>query len=518
MSTAPEHRDVPPGNPSRRFKVLLGALVLASLLATLVIAALLVDVAKKQTEAKDTYFKAVEITDTTVDPAVWGKNFPIQYEMYKKTTEMVPTEFGGSNKVPHTPDAKDPRTFTAAEDLDKEPLLRKVWAGYAFATSYKEARGHEYMLEDQRYTKRVTDFAQPGTCINCHASTYVVFKEQGGGDLFKGFDKVNHMKYTDATKLFDHPISCIDCHDPKTMALRVTKPAFMTGIKEFKASQGIKDYDVNRDATPNEMRSFVCGQCHVEYYFDGPGNTLTFPWSKGLNIDDEYADSTNHVDWIHKTTGAPALKAQHPDFETWSQGIHAKAGVSCADCHMPYKRVGATKVSDHQVKSPMLDVNASCQTCHKADEKEMKSRVSKIQNNFRKQLDESYTALDELITDIEKAQKAGVSADRLEAARLYQRKASFYLDYSESENSNGFHAPDYSQRILADSINASRQGQLALVGKATKPGPIPLNDAGMKEFAHKKELAAKAKPTVAPSADPSLAPQTQATPSATPTR
>ncbi|GAA1398962.1 ammonia-forming cytochrome c nitrite reductase subunit c552 [Luteococcus peritonei] len=472
MSTAePSNRS---DQPKLSTKILLGALVLASLLVTLVIAALLVDVAKKQNEAEVPYFEAVKITDDTVDPAVWGKNFPIQYEMFKKTTEMEPTEHGGSNPTKQTPTATDPRTVVPAQELEREPRLVKLWAGYAFATDYREARGHEYMLTDQRLTRRVTEFKQPGTCINCHASTYTVFKEVGGGDQMKGFDIINHMSYAEATKKFNHALSCIDCHNPKDMSLRVTKPGFINGIKALKASEGIKNYDVNRDATPQEMRSFVCGQCHVEYYFKGDAKTLTFPWSKGTNIDQEYEVSKDHVDWTHKITGGKMLKAQHPDFETWREGVHAKAGVSCADCHMPYKREGASKVSDHQIKSPMLDVNASCQTCHKADAEEMKSRVSTIQNRFLTVMDDTYTAVDELIDDIEKAQKAGVAEDRLEAARLYQRKASFYLDYSESENSNGFHAPEYSLQILADATNAARQGQLALMGKKTEPAPIPL--------------------------------------------
>ncbi|WP_420176576.1 ammonia-forming cytochrome c nitrite reductase subunit c552 [Luteococcus sp. OSA5] len=484
---------VTPPEPKRRTKVILGVLVLASLLATLVIAALLADVVKKQSEAKEPYFQAVELTDTTVDPAIWGKNFPIQYEMYKKTADMEPTEHGGSNPTKREATANDPRTTVAAQEVDREPRLRKLWDGYAFAVDYREARGHEYMLTDQRLTRRVQEFDQPGACINCHASTYTVFKDEGGGDLMKGFDAINHQKYLDITDKFEHPIACIDCHDPKTMALRVTKPAFMNGIKSLKASEGIKDYDVNKDATPSEMRSYVCAQCHVEYYFKGEGNTLHFPWSKGLNIEQEYADSTSHVDWVHARTGMPGLKAQHPDFETWSQGIHAKAGVSCADCHMPYKRQGAAKVSDHQVRSPMLDVNSSCQTCHKADEKEMKERVSNIQNNFLKTMDATYTAVDELIDDIEAAQKAGVAEDRLEAARLYQRKASFYLDYSESENSNGFHAPAYSQQILADATNAARQGQLALQGKKTEPAPVPLSEEGKKAYEKKLKAAAEKK-------------------------
>ena len=65
----------------------------------------------------------------------------------------------------------------------------------------------------------------------------------------------------------------------------------------------------------------------------------------------------------------------------WSQGIHARSGVSCADCHMPYMREGAIKVSNHQVRSPLLDVSRSCQTCHRFPEEELKARVTAIQSS-----------------------------------------------------------------------------------------------------------------------------------------
>ncbi|HIW28726.1 MAG TPA: ammonia-forming cytochrome c nitrite reductase subunit c552 [Candidatus Luteococcus avicola] len=466
MSTAPLN------DPPRRTKLLLGALVALSLLATFAIAAFLVTIARHKQESDQPYFKVVEITDTTVDPAEWGKNFPLQYAAYKQTVSNGATKYGGETMVKHTPTAEDPRTEVPTSKLDREPRLRDMWAGYAFAEDYREARGHEWMLTDQRLTARVAHYKQPGTCINCHASTYTVFNEQGDGDQIKGFDKVNHMTYAEATKLFDHPIACIDCHEPSTMKLRVTKPAFITGIKALKASQGIKDFDPNKDATPIEMRSFVCGQCHVEYYFEGQGKTLTFPWTEGLTIEDEYKTQTDHIDWTHATTDAKMLKAQHPDFETWSQGIHAKNGVSCADCHMPYKREGATKISDHWVRSPLATaetINTTCLTCHKASADEMKNRAETIQDEFMKSKDIAFTAVADLIDDLEKAKTDGTNAANIKNAQLFQRKASYYLDYAESENSTGFHAPAYSQRILGEATYAARQGQLALQGKVTEP-------------------------------------------------
>jgi nitrite reductase (cytochrome c-552) len=70
---------------------------------------------------------------------------------------------------------------------------------------------------------------------------------------------MNAKPYTEARELVTHPIACIDCHDPATMQLRVTRPGFMEGMRALKASQGMTDYEVNRDATRQEMRSFVCG-------------------------------------------------------------------------------------------------------------------------------------------------------------------------------------------------------------------------------------------------------------------
>ncbi len=307
-------------------------------------------------------------TNETDDPAVWGKRFPMHYADYQKTVDQVRTRYGGSEAVQATPKESDPRSVVAQSRLDEDPRLKIMWDGYAFAVDFREERGHAFMLDDQTYTERQKVAKQPGTCINCHASVYLAYKRLGDGDIFKGFDAINKMPYADARKEVSHPVSCIDCHDASTMKLRVTRPAFINGMKAFKASQGIADYDVNRDASRAEMRTYVCGQCHVEYYFKGEGKTLTYPWSKGLKIDNmlAYYDEVGHKDWIHKQTGANVLKAQHPEFEMFSQGPHARAGVSCVDCHMP-KKTGPAKITDHHVRSPLLMVEQSCNACHKVD-------------------------------------------------------------------------------------------------------------------------------------------------------
>jgi nitrite reductase (cytochrome c-552) len=448
----------------RRRLLILGGAVLAGALVAVGLAALLINIFERKQEARNPFYRVVELKDDTVDPAVWGKNFPIQYDGYRRTVDQVRTRYGGSEAVPRTPTAADPRSVVAQSRLEEDPRLVAMWAGYAFAVDFREERGHAHMLDDQTFTERQKAAVQPGTCLHCHASMAAVYRQAGAGDVMAGFEAINKMPYAEARKLVEHPVACIDCHDPKTMALRVTRPAFMEGIRALKASEGVSGYDVNRDATHQEMRAFVCGQCHDEYYFKGPEKRLVYPWQNGLTIEAIYAyyDEVDHADWTHTRTGARVLKAQHPEFEMWSQGVHARSGVTCADCHMPYVRVGALKVSDHHVRSPLLNINRACQVCHKFSEGELEERVFAIQNRTFALRGRALDALVALIGDIEGAAAAGAGEAELAAARRHQREAQFYVDFIEAENSMGFHAPGEAVRILAVAIDLARQGQLAL--------------------------------------------------------
>jgi nitrite reductase (cytochrome c-552) len=305
---------------------------------------------------------------------------------------------------------------------------------------------------------------------------YVPYKKAGGGDLIAGFEKLNPLPYAEARKEVKHPIACIDCHDPKSMELRVTRPGFIEGIAAVKAAQGIQNYNVNEHATRQEMRSYVCGQCHVEYYFKGKEKRLTYPWMKGLKADEiyEYYKGTDHKDWEHQITGAPILKAQHPEFEMYNQGIHARSGVACADCHMPYERSGALKISNHHVRSPLLNINNACQTCHRFSEEELKNRAEVIQERTSFMRNTALDALVEFINDIDKVRKSGSAAD-LKPVWEHQRRAQFLLDFVEAENSMGFHAPQEAARVLLMALDDVRKGQNLLKGlSSTGPqNPAP---------------------------------------------
>jgi nitrite reductase (cytochrome c-552) len=435
------------------------AVAVASLVAVAGLA-LLVNIMEHKQEAKNPFFRVVELTDDTESAAVWGKNFPLQYDAYLKTVDQVRTRYGGSDALPKTPSRADPRSVIAQSKIEEDPRLKKMWAGYAFAIDFREERGHAFMLDDQTFTGRQAK-PQPGTCLNCHASVYTAYKKAGNGDIIKGFEKLNPLPYVEARTNVTHPIACIDCHDSQTMALRITRPAFIEGIAALKASQGVTNYMVNRDATRQEMRSYVCAQCHVEYYFKGAEKRLVYPWHQGNKVENivAYYDEVGHQDWVHADTGAPVLKAQHPEFELWSQGIHARSGVACADCHMPYTRVGAHKISDHHVRSPLLNINKACQTCHRWPEEELKARVETIQNRTYALRNRAMEALMDLIDDIKNSKNSAISTNEVRKAQDFQRKAQFYLDFVEAENSTGFHAPQEAARILGESIDFSRKGQ-----------------------------------------------------------
>lgn len=451
--------------PSLKFFVTI--IIIIGLVATVMafgVAGLLVNIFQHQQEARNPFLRVVDVTDDTTDPAVWGMNFPLQYDQYKRTVDMTRTRFGGSEAIPHTPGADDPRSQTARSKIELNPRLKRMWAGYAFSIDYREKRGHAYMLEDQTFTQRHQK-QQYGNCMNCHASVYTIYKSLGNGDVQAGFEKLNPMKYQDARKHAEHPVACIDCHDPETMQLRITRPAFRAGIRAAKAAEGIPDYDVDTMATRQEMRSYVCAQCHVEYYFaPDDSRRLTFPWHNGRRGDQilDYYNEIGFTDWVHADTGAPMLKAQHPEFETWSEGTHARAGVACADCHMPFMRKGAMKISDHHVRSPLLNINNACQTCHRVPEDELLARAERIQE---RNLEMEHMALDALMAFIDailEARQNGITEEQLKQVYQCQRSATFLIDFIEAENSSGFHAPQESARILFKAMDYMRQGHVAL--------------------------------------------------------
>ena len=541
--------------PARQKRGLLLAIVAGAFaLGAVGGAVLLLNIAEKKQEARNRYVKLVPVTENDVDPAKWGTNWPREYDGFKRTSEPTQTKYGGGGGSEALPPQKSVR----------DPWLTRLFAGYLFSVDYRDRRGHGFMLTDQENTRRnvPAEAKQSGNCLHCHASIMPLYAKLGreaapqateAEQVQKGLVAVGNLGYWDAHKALEqlsggkaHPVSCVDCHDPGSMELRVTRPAFITGIQNLAAGKGdvphlpsierwrkgdrARPYDPNLDATRQEKRSYVCAQCHVEY-FCGKGTTVFFPWGEGLKVeeigklyDEMQVKGARFKDWTHAETGVDVLKAQHPEFELWSQGIHARSGVACADCHMPYRRDGAQKISEHWVRSPILSPNRSCATCHPYGDEEIKSRVAAIQERHFALLTRAGQAAIAMLDAINAVRKiyddqnrpaavarakealeknpefAGLSKEDQEkklAAETkvnllaswravmeknpaikdvgeLQRAAQWRLDFVAAENSMGFHAPQEMARILGEAIDLSRQAEvksIALLG-GRPPAPV----------------------------------------------
>ncbi|MEE9910630.1 MAG: ammonia-forming cytochrome c nitrite reductase subunit c552 [Deltaproteobacteria bacterium] len=413
-------------------KVLLG-IVLILLIAILVRVFFL---------APDAAVKLAAIPDTEYDPAVWGEHYPLEYQSYLKNKEMAPspTGFGGSVKE---------------QKSVKEPEILTNFKGMAFSKDYTEDRGHPYAMDDLKETKRIGP-ATPGSCMTCKtANLRDIYKDLGWNYA--------RTPLTELLPRIKHPIVCANCHDPKTMKLRVINPAFIEAM-------GRRGIDIAK-ATRKDMRSYVCGQCHAEYYFEPETKRVVFPWDKGLKPQDMYAyyqsiPSGFESDWVHPDSQAKMLKAQHPDYELASGGVHAQSGVACADCHMPYLREAGRKYSSHWVTSPMKHVQASCRTCHAQDEQWLLERVKTTQNNvfqLQRIAGQTIARAHDVLGKAGKAPK--VNQTELNKARELIRNAQWFWDFIAAENSMGFHNPDQTLNTLGQSIDLAHQA-IAAAGKA----------------------------------------------------
>jgi len=376
----------------------------------------------------------VQIAAMEPDSAKWGVNFPNQYATLLKTAgNTTATTYGGSAKT---------------DKLVEDPRLLRLFAGNAFSKEYNDDRGHEWALKDVNETKRLSD-TTPGTCYSCKSATNPALWAS------MGVAKYDAMKFSELGKQINQTVGCANCHEANTMRLIVTNPALEEAFK----AQG-KDW---KTFTRQEMRSVVCANCHVEYFFAGDGKYLTFPWKYGTTIEaiDKFYAENKFVDWKHAESGADMVKAQHPDFELFTaDSTHYKAGVACADCHMPYLRDGAAKFSNHDIKSPLLEANRTCATCH-PDVEYVVGRVKIIQKQVNQTLLATEDALIAAIDAIKaSAAKANPDLAALDEARNLHRRAQLRWDFIAAENSMGFHNPSEALRILASATDLARQAQV----------------------------------------------------------
>lgn len=382
----------------------------------------------------------VEIAQMEPDSSVWGVNFPNQYDSLMKTkTNNQDTTFAGSS---------------AFSWLERDPRQVILFAGYPFSKDYNDDRGHANALQDVRETKRLNldesnPARTPGTCYSCKSSDNPGLWDRLG---MEAYDK---MSFVELGKEINEPIGCANCHDAETMRLIVTNPA----LEEALERQG-KDWTT---FTRQEMRTVVCANCHVEYYFKGDGKYLTFPWDKGTKVEDmiKFYEEVGFKDWSYPETDTPMLKAQHPEYEFFTaNSTHYNAGVSCSDCHMPYVRDGASKYSSHDVHSPLLNPEQACGQCHTNVEYVI-NRVNQIQQQVASTKIATEDAIIDAVTAIKLAYaNPNADVELLDQARKLHREAQFMWDFISAENSTGFHNPEYALEVLAKSTDLARQAQM----------------------------------------------------------
>ncbi|MEL7001681.1 MAG: ammonia-forming cytochrome c nitrite reductase, partial [Bacteroidota bacterium] len=422
--------------------------ILLSLLANSIIS--------RKAESQFAYQPQVNIESTEPRNEVWGQNFPRQYQSFMQTRDTSFSSYLNGSKL--------------RDALEEDPELVILWAGYGFSKDYNQPRGHGYAIEDLQNTLRTGGPTGPGTgpmpstCWSCKSPDVPrLMNEIGINEFYSG-------KWADKGSEVVNPIGCADCHNSKTMSLQITRPAL---IEAFQAMG--KDID---QATHQEMRSLVCAQCHVEYYFDKKKEGsegvpyLTFPWKDGMSVEamEAYYDNIEFADWTHAVSKAPMLKAQHPGYELYSTGVHAKRGVSCADCHMPYKAEGGQKFTDHHIRSPLSNVTNSCQVCHRQEKEDLIKDVYDRQTKIKKtQLD-----LEKLLVrahvEAKKAWDLGATEEQMKEILTDIRHAQWRWDYSVASHGGSFHSPVETSRIVSSATATAQEARVKLARLLAKLG------------------------------------------------
>lgn len=396
-------------------------------------------------------------------------DFGRQYQTWTETADTTfRSEFNGNQAV---------------DVLAQRPEMVILWAGYSFSMDYTTPRGHMHAIEDVTRTLRTGapgvpghEDIQPATCWTCKSPDIPrMMQEVGVANFYNN-------KWSAMGDQIVNPIGCSDCHDSETMALHISRPALIEAFER----QG---RDITQ-ATPQEMRSLVCAQCHVEYYFKGDGKYLTFPWDKGMTVEtmEAYYDETEYFDYKHKLSRTPILKAQHPDYEISQLGIHGQRGVSCADCHMPYKSEGGIKFSDHHIQSPLAMIDRTCQSCHRESEETLRNNVYERQrkaNEIRNRLEKELAAAH---LEAEFTWNKGATEEQMKPALQLIRQAQWRWDFSVASHGASFHAPQEIQRILGHGLDRALQARLAITKVLAKNGytdEVPLPDISNKAKAQK---------------------------------
>nr|PMK13487.1 nitrite reductase [Vibrio sp. 10N.261.54.E10] len=396
------------------------------------------------------------------------QNHPDQYHSWRQTSESE----------------------TIEDALKEDPNMVIMWAGYGFAKDYNKARGHFYAIDDVRQTLRTggpTDESSgpmPMACWSCKSPDVArVIEERGEDGYFEG-------KWARLGNEIVNPIGCADCHDTQSDEFKNGEPALKaTRPYVERAFEAIgKKFD---EQSRLDQQASVCAQCHVEYYFTGPTKGVKFPWDKGTRVEqmEEYYDQIGFKDWTHKVSKAPMLKAQHPGYETWREGIHGKNKVVCADCHMPkVTKEDGTVYTDHKVGNPFDRFEDTCANCHTQSKETMLNIVSSRKAQV---LNMKLTAEKQIVAahfEAGAAWEAGATEQEMEPILQDIRHAQWRWDYAIASHGVHMHAPEVALEVLGTAVDRAADARTKIVRLLAKKGitdPIEIPDLSTKEAAQK---------------------------------
>lgn len=430
-------------------------LFLATVAVVFVLGLLASSIIERRTEAVFAYTPQVEYSQYEPRNEIWGMNFPREYQSYLQTADtLFRSMYNGSQMI---------------DMLEVDPRLVVLWAGYGFSKDYKQGRGHYYAVADVQNTLRTgapdgdTPSPMPNTCWTCKSPDVPrVMNElvEEMGDFQAGVAAFYSGSWDTRGHQVVNPIGCADCHDAETMNLRISRPALIEAFNRM-------GKDITR-ASHQEMRSLVCAQCHVEYYFNKNVvegvQYLTFPWDNGFSAEamEEYYDNIEFSDWTHQMSRAPMLKAQHPGYEIYMTGIHAERGVSCADCHMPYMSEGGLKYTDHHIQSPLNNVANSCQVCHREETRTLVKNVYDRQDRIIENRDKLEELLVRAHVEASVAWEKGATEQQMQGILMDIRHAQWRWDYAAASHGGSFHSPLETSRVIATGITIAQEARLKL--------------------------------------------------------
>ncbi|MEH2921404.1 ammonia-forming nitrite reductase cytochrome c552 subunit [Samsonia erythrinae] len=374
--------------------------------------------------------------------------------------------------------------------LAEDPNMVILWAGYPFSRDYNKPRGHAYALTDVRETlrtgapKTAEDGPLPMACWSCKSPDVArLIQQEGEGGYFKG-------KWARGGPEIVNDLGCADCHDTASPDFAQGKPA-LTLSRPY-AERAMASIDKPFDqASRFGQQSMVCGQCHVEYYFSGKDKAVKFPWDNGLKVEDmeKYYDEISFSDWTNSLSRTPMLKAQHPEYETWSLGIHGKNNVTCIDCHMPkVKNAEGKFYTDHKIGNPFDNYGETCTNCHTQDKATMQAVVAERKAAVKELKLKAEDQLVHAHFEAKAAWDAGATEAEMQPILMDIRHAQWRWDLAVASHGIHMHAPDEGLRMLGTSLNKSSDARTKLVRLLAQKGitgEVKLPDISTKEKAQK---------------------------------